>query len=109
MDLTSEWTAAMRRGDFLNAWTVSDVVLAAHPVNGRDWQLPRHQQRIWDGRPLANQRVLVRCYHGLGDTLQFARFWPAASKLARELTIWAQPALIPLLRTMDLRAVFLPL
>jgi hypothetical protein len=66
----------------------------------RDWSVPRHLQAVWDGSPIAGRRVLIRCYHGLGDTIQFARFVPLVGAVASEVTVWAQPALIPLLRTM---------
>jgi hypothetical protein len=65
------------------------------------WHLPRHLQHIWNGSPLTDKRVLVRCYHGLGDTIQFVRFAPLLKHLAREVILWAQPPLIPLLRTAD--------
>jgi hypothetical protein len=90
----------MRRGDFDAAWQISDTVLAGRRANGPCWHWPRHEQWVWDGRPLAGQRVLVRCYHGLGDTIQFARFLPALAGLCRELTVWVQPALMPLLQRM---------
>jgi hypothetical protein len=64
---------------------------------------------VWDGRSLADQRVLIRCYHGLGDTIQFARFIPLVQRVAREVTVWAQPSLIPLLRTMPGAPALLPL
>jgi hypothetical protein len=89
----------MRRGAWADAWAVGDAVHAAR-AGATCWHLPRHQQWVWDGRPLDGRRVLVRCYHGLGDTLMFARFVPALRERAREVTLWAQPALLPLLRTM---------
>lgn len=52
---------------------------------------------MWRGEPLDGKRVLIRCYHGLGDTIQFIRFVPAVRALAREVTLWVQPPLIPLL------------
>jgi hypothetical protein len=92
------WLQQMRRGDFDAAWTVSDAVLEAR--RGTACQhLPRHEQWVWDGTPLAGRRVLVRCYHGLGDTLQFIRYAPMVRAVAREVIVWAQPKLIPLLRT----------
>jgi hypothetical protein len=91
---------SMRRGDFEAAWRISDAVLAERRAQGPCWHWPRHQQWVWDGRPLDGQRVLVRCYHGLGDTVQFARFLPILAAMTSELTVWAQPALIPLLRCM---------
>jgi hypothetical protein len=90
----------MRRGEFEAAWAISDAVLrrrAGVPC----WHLPRHLQYVWDGTPLAGQRVLVRCYHGLGDTIQFIRYMPRLKALAAAVYVWAQPALLPLLHTMQ--------
>lgn len=93
------WLRHMRAGRWADAWTVGDAVLQARAGAGC-WHLPRHEQWVWDGRPLAGRRVLVRCYHGLGDTLMFARFVPPLRREAAEVTLWAQPALLPLLATM---------
>jgi hypothetical protein len=94
------WTAAMRRGDFAAAWAVSDAVLAARIASGEKcWHWPRHMQFVWMGGELEGRRVLLRCYHGLGDTLQFIRFADKLSRIAGEVIVWAQPALIPLLRS----------
>ena len=91
------WTQCVRQGDFAGAWEISDAVLRARA--GRPcWHLPRHQQWIWNGDSLLDQRVLIRCFHGLGDTIQFIRYAPAVRALAREVTVWAQPALLGLLR-----------
>ena len=49
--------------------------------------------------PIDGQAVLVRCYHGLGDTLQFARFLPALRARASHVTLEVQPELLPLLST----------
>ena len=62
------------------------------------WHLPRHQQWIWNGESLAGKRVLVRCFHGLGDTIQFIRYAPLVREIAREVIVWVQPALLELLR-----------
>ena len=90
----------MRRGDFAGAWRISDAVLcdrAGRPC----WHLPRHEQAVWKGDPLTGNRVLVRCYHGLGDTVQFIRYASLARERAGELIVWAQPALIEILRGVD--------
>ena len=92
------WDAAMRQGDFRAAWAVSDAVLAARdPATRDDPRLPYHERWVWDGRPFDGQRVLVRCYHGLGDTLQFCRFLPALRARAGHVTLEAQAELVPLL------------
>ena len=93
------WAAAMRAGDFRAAWAVSDAVLAARsPAARDDPRLPFHERWVWDGQPFDGRRVLVRCYHGLGDTLQFCRFLLALRARAANVTVEAQPELVPLLR-----------
>jgi hypothetical protein len=92
-----EWMRHARRGDLGAAWAVSDRIRTRHR-GVRDWPLPRHLQQVWDGRPLSGQRVLIRCYHGLGDTIQFIRYAPLVHDIARSVIVWAQPALLPLLR-----------
>jgi hypothetical protein len=96
-DDAAEWTQHMRRGDFESAWCVSDRLLRERAGTSCA-HLPRHFQWIWNGTPIDGARVLVRCYHGLGDTIQFARYLPLLRARAREVIVWAQPALIPLLR-----------
>ena len=95
------WTRHMRAGDFTAAWEVSDAVLAARREAGFPpvWDQPRHLQSIWNGESLADKRVLVRCYHGLGDTVQFIRYAPPLRAVAREVIVWTQPALVPLVQT----------
>src|ERR1043165_9095079 len=96
-DYTDPWFEAMLRGDFATAWRVSDSLL--HTTCQQDHtRVPRHEQNIWDGRPVAGKRVLVRCYHGLGDTIQFIRYAALLKKIAAEVIVWVQPSLIPLLR-----------
>ena len=104
-DPGARWMRHMRRGEWEAAWRLGDAILADPP----DWTLPRHLQRVWTGAPVEGRRVLVRCYHGLGDTLQFIRFVPRLRRVASGVTVWAQPALIPLLRTMPDICALLPL
>lgn len=99
-DPGAAWMRHMRAGEWTAAWRVSDRVLASH-AGQPSWHLPRHEQWIWDGTPLDGKRVLIRCYHGLGDTIQFIRFAPLVKQIASEVIAWAQPALIPLLRTAE--------
>jgi hypothetical protein len=103
-----DWTLHMRRGDFAAAWKVSDRVVQQR--SGMPCEhLPRHFQYFWDGAPLDGKRVLVRCYHGLGDTIQFIRYIPLLKSRAREVIVWAQPKLIPLLRSISGIDLLLPL
>ncbi len=94
------WIEAMRRGDFSSAWTISDIVLRERILRGEVCtHLPRHEQFVWNGEPLQGRRIFVRCYHGLGDTLQFVRLLAHPRLRASEITLWVQPALIKLLQT----------
>ncbi|CAM3896174.1 hypothetical protein [Paracoccus yeei] len=66
------WTRAMRRGDFAAAWDIAAQGLSLRDPAGRDDPaLPYHLRWVWDGRAFDGRDVLVRCYHGLGDTLMF--------------------------------------
>lgn len=86
----------MRRGDFASAWKISDALLA---TKKDQTDLPRWFQSVWDGRPVVGKRVLVRCYHGLGDTIQFIRYARLLKAIAAEVIVWVQPSLIPMLRS----------
>jgi hypothetical protein len=90
----------MRRGEFRAAWQINDSLLRRYlAAPSSDIHLPRHQQVIWNGGSLAGKRVLVRCYRGLGDTIQFIRYAPLLKTVAAQVTVWAQPTLITLLST----------
>jgi hypothetical protein len=56
---------------------------------------------VWDGASLEGKRVLIRCYHGLGDTIQFIRYAALLKQVAKEVIVWAQPALLPLLKYVE--------
>src|SRR4051812_11429743 len=102
------WTRHMRRGEFEQAWAISDAVLERRR-GLTSCHLPRHEQWIWDGTPLRGKRVLVRCYHGLGDTIQFIRYAPLLKAIASHVIVWMQPALIPLFADMPGIDQLLPL
>lgn len=87
----------MRQGNFAAAWQLSDADLEKRK-GVPCWHLPRHFQYIWNGETLANKIVLVRCYHGLGDTIQFIRYMPLLKKVAAKVMVWAPVQMIPLLQ-----------
>lgn len=95
-DLNSSWLHAMRRGDFVTAWNISDTLLH---TSQNETDLPRWFQRVWDGSSVIDKRVLLRCYHGLGDTLQFIRYAPLLKAISAQVIVWTQPSLIPLLQS----------
>lgn len=92
--LDGRWLAAIRRGDHERAWQLSAEALAARdPATRDDPRLPYHLRWVWDGTPVDGRDVLVRCYHGLGDTIQFARFLPLLRRRAASVTVEIQPRL----------------
>lgn len=107
-ELGSAWMRHMRAGDFSRAWEVSDEVMRRRAGDSCS-HLPRHFQWVWNGAPLAGKRVLIRCYHGLGDTIQFIRYAPLVRQIAERVTVWAQPELLPLLRSVGGVDELLPL
>jgi hypothetical protein len=97
-DPATQWLAAMHRGDYAAAFRINEAVLAARdPTTRDDRRLPYHMRWVWDGRSFERRDVLVRCYHGLGDVLQFARYLPVLRQRVSSLTLEAPPSLIPLL------------
>jgi hypothetical protein len=93
-----DWLLAMRQGDYRLAWEVSEALNARrNPATRNDPTLPYHKRWVWDGRDLTGRDVLVRCYHGLGDTIQFLRYLPPLRRRARTVTLEVQPHLAPLL------------
>ncbi|MDB5899187.1 MAG: hypothetical protein JWP41_2789 [Ramlibacter sp.] len=95
-DISGDWFAAMRRGDWEQAWRATDRVELPRRARQRQPGFERGAEHLrWDGTPLAGRVVLVRCEHGLGDTLQFLRFVPHLG--ARHVHLMVQPHLLKLL------------
>jgi hypothetical protein len=97
-DVGERWEAAMRGGDFEEAWRQTDRiehVRRARAAAGAFTWTPEYLH--WSGAAFDDRHVLVRCNHGLGDTLQFIRFVPLLRERARRVTVMAQPELVPLL------------
>lgn len=96
-DVSGDWFAAMRRGDWEAAWRATDrIELPRRAGQQRPGFRRRPEHLRWDGTPVAGRTVLVRCEHGLGDTLQFMRFVPCLQ--ARHVHFMVQPQLLDLLR-----------
>src|SRR4051812_831980 len=67
------WDCHMLSGNFELAWRESDLIASRGNPD---------PHRFWDGQPFANRRVLIRCLHGLGDTIQFIRYAPSIREQA---------------------------
>lgn len=82
------WQCHMLAGDFESAWRTADEI-------ERRWP-----SRVWDGVDFRGRRVLIRCVHGLGDTIQFIRY-ARELKRAGAVSVVAQmhPELVELVST----------
>lgn len=94
----ARWLAAMRAGAWEAAWQATDTLeLPRRRSQARPGFQPQPHHLCWDGAAFDARSVLVRCEHGLGDTLQFLRFVPLLQRRARELHLMVQPPLVRLL------------
>ncbi len=67
------WMTAMLNGDFDSAWRTSDLLRARNAPD---------PHRFWNGEDIRGSRLIVRCLHGLGDTVQMLRYAPLLSAQA---------------------------
>jgi hypothetical protein len=84
----ARWTCHMLNGNFEAGWKESDRIARRQRLD---------PNRFWTGKPLAGCRVLIRCLHGLGDTIHFIRYAALLRKQARSVVIESQPLLKELL------------
>ncbi len=76
------WKQYMLAGEFGRAWELSDLV-------------PGSVKSLAE---LSGKRVLVRCEHGLGDSIQFLRYIDLLRPIAGRILVHVQPRLLPLVR-----------
>ena len=89
-----KWLQAGLTGDFASAWSASDQIrLARLDFPNRE----RWRRSLWDGSPLDDRHVLVRCWRGLGDAIHFIRYASLVRAKAISLTVEAPRMLMPLL------------
>jgi hypothetical protein len=93
--IAERWRCAMATGDFATAWREGDRVLELRRFQScEDRQI--WERWLWNGHPLEGRRVLVRCWRGLGDTIQFARYLPHLAAHAQSVACELHPTLIAL-------------
>src|SRR5437588_3548269 len=90
-EVGARWREAMLVGDFEAAWRETDRIELPRRISESCGNISREpHQLVWNGEPFTNKRVLVRCEHGLGDTIMFARYFPMIREQARELIVKIQ-------------------
>src|SRR5688572_9809509 len=87
----------MRAGNFEADWRHTDRIEMIRRQRG--WRDESAGDLLWDGTPFEGRTVLVRCLHGLGDTLQYARFVRQVCRVAARVYFAVQPSLLRLFRT----------
>ena len=83
----NRWLAYMLRGDFPAAWRESDRI--------RLRGLP-DPHRFWQGEEVAGKRVILRCLHGFGDSVQMLRFLPRLRAQVSHMIVEVPPRLLEL-------------
>ena len=81
------WMTAMFTGDFDSAWRTSDLLRARNAPD---------PHRFWNGEDIHGARLIVRCLHGLGDTVQMLQYAPRLSAQAASVVFEVPPRLLPL-------------
>jgi ADP-heptose:LPS heptosyltransferase len=97
----ARWREAMLAGTFEDAWRETDLMERPRRMAERRGVFtPQSHHLVWNGEPFRDRRVLVRCEHGLGDTIMFARYFPLLAQSAREVIVQTQPQLLALFMEM---------
>jgi hypothetical protein len=86
---SGRWVCAMLAGQFEDAWQECERIAQ----RGRP-----DPHSLWDGAPLTGKKVMLRCLHGYGDTVQFIRYAPMVRQLAASLVVETHPEMVSLVR-----------
>ena len=69
----AEASPLLMMGHFTEGWAAYEARLG---IRGVPWKVMNPLDRLWDGRPIGKETLLVHTEQGLGDTLQFVRYLP---------------------------------
>ena len=92
------WMCWTLLGRFEEAWKESDRILQRRKGVRAPGESFMENHSLWDGSRLEGRSVVVRCYHGLGDTIQFLRYLPLLKACCSFVAVEVQPTLVPLYR-----------
>jgi hypothetical protein len=77
------------QGDLPAAWEESDAIRCRNAPD---------TNRFWGGEDPDDRRVILRCLHGFGDSVQFLRLAPRLRSLCSHLIVECAPRAVDLLR-----------
>lgn len=100
-ELTRNWLRHMRSGNFEAAWQISDEIMRMRRRLASPRCVHLGREALWNGESLHGQRVLIRCCHGLGDTLQVIRYAALVRRQAKHVVVQAQASVSELLQRVD--------
>ncbi len=83
-------------GRYAEGWQAYEWRFKRKDLRGRYWN--RYGVPLWDGGPFHGKRLYIQKEQGLGDTIQFARFFPLVKALGGTVIFEAEKPLIPLLK-----------
>jgi hypothetical protein len=86
------WMAWMLLGNFEKAWQESDAIRRRGAPD---------PHRFWNGESIRGKRLIVRCLHGFGDSVQFLRYVPALRHIAGRVILEVAPRFVDLARCID--------
>ena len=87
------WQIAMLRGDMESAWRETDGIRARGAAD---------PNRFWDGSTIAGKKVMIRCLHGFGDTIQMLPYVARVLEIAEQVVLEVPPELLALVRSLQL-------
>ena len=87
------WQVAMLRGEMEAAWCETDRIRARGKPDAH---------RFWDGTTLAGKKVVIRCLHGFGDTIQMLPYVARVLSVAARVVLEVPPELLALVQALPL-------
>ncbi len=95
----AEAAPLLMMGKLSDGWAAHEARLG---MRGVPWKIANPLDKLWDGRTLADETLLVHTEQGIGDTLQFVRYLPLLRGHVgpgARITLLCEPELARLVRT----------